>query len=108
MRHDGREALRTFAQGHTRPPELFHKHLLADVIVEVDDAKATARSYIVLLVAGPGGLPNVVSFGRYVDDVVQCADGKWRIRDRRVEVEAWSPMWAELKDVRRRSMQHGH
>ena len=44
MRHDGREALRTFAQGHTRPPELFHKHLLADVIVEVDDAKATARS----------------------------------------------------------------
>ena len=104
MRHAGRAALQAFVSGHTRPPELYHKHLVADPIVSVDTDdrdRATAACYLLLVVAGPGGLPAIASFGRYRDELRRCADGQWRIAYRGVEAEAWNPAWGELRNRRR-------
>jgi len=101
MRHAGRASLKAFVSGHTRPPELYHKHLVAEPIVTVDRDRATAVCYLLLVVAGPGGLPAIASFGRYRDELRRCTDGKWRIAHRAVEAEAWNPAWGELRNRRR-------
>ncbi len=100
LRFAGEQQLREFVEGHTRPPELYHKHATVNPLVEVRGDLATARSYIVTIVAAPGGMPELTSFGRYIDLLVR-ERGSWRISERRVEVEAWNPMWGVLRDVRR-------
>ena len=57
MRYAGRAELAAFAAGHTRPPELFHKHVVVDPRVSVDGDRATAVSYVVMLVGAPAGCP---------------------------------------------------
>jgi ketosteroid isomerase-like protein len=98
----GRAELARFVAGHTRAPELYHKHLVIDPVIEVDGDEASCRSYFAVLVAGPGGLPAIGNFGRYVDRLRREDDGRWRIAQRVAEIEAWSPVWTELRDIRRR------
>jgi len=109
MRHEGHAALRAFASSHTRPPELYHKHLIAEPVLSVDGDTAEATSYLLLLVAGPGGLPAIASFGRYRDELRREA-GCWRIATRVAEAEAWNPIWGELRNRRRErlSVKAGH
>ena len=100
MRHEGHAALKAFALSHTRPPELYHKHLIAEPVVSVDGDTAEATCYFLLLVSAPGGLPAIASFGRY-RDVFRRQAGHWRIATRIAEAEAWNPMWGELRNRRR-------
>src|SRR5438067_10249652 len=75
MRNAGRDELRRFVEGHTRPPELFHKHVIAEARVQVDGDAATAACYFILLLGAPGGVPEVMTFGRYVDTLRREPDG---------------------------------
>ncbi len=87
VRHEGREALAAFIPGHTHAPEHFHKHVVADPIVEVsgDDAEVTA--YLTRIDKGADG-PFLWSFGRYLDTFRRCDDGRWRVAKRVIEVES--------------------
>jgi ketosteroid isomerase-like protein len=107
MRNAGRDELRRFAEGHTRPPELYHKHLMVEPRVQIDGASATSTCYFALLVGAPGGLPEVVTFGRYVDTFRRNGDGSWRIANRRAEADTRSPLWGELRNMRRRMLEAG-
>ena len=85
--YDGRDELAAFAAGHTRAPERFHKHLVADPLISVDGDRATASSYFLRL-DEVGGERVVYAFGRYHDELVRCPDGRWRFAVRIAEIES--------------------
>ncbi len=85
--YDGRDELAAFAAGHTRAPERFHKHLVADPLIAVDGDRAVVTSYFLRL-DDVGGERVVYAFGRYHDELVRCADGRWRLAVRIAEVES--------------------
>ena len=85
----GREALRPFAAVHSRAPDFWHKHLVADSVLNIDCEVGEGRivSYFLRLDATERGR-EITAFGRYVDRVMLCDDGKWRFTDRVVELES--------------------
>jgi ketosteroid isomerase-like protein len=101
----GQVELFGFAAGHTRPPELYHKHVITAPMIEVDGDSATSVCYFQFMAAGTDGVPILMTFGRYLDAFRRCDDGKWRISDRHAEVEASNPVWAEIRDTRRRQLE---
>jgi hypothetical protein len=85
--YDGRDELAAFAAAHTRAPERFHKHLVADPVIAVEGDRATSVSYFLRL-DHVDGERVVYAFGRYRDELVRCTDGRWRFAVRIAEVES--------------------
>ena len=84
----GRAELERGARTHITAPESFFKHVMLDPkITLLDDAEASVLSYWGLWFHREGA-PFLASFGRYVDHMVRCPDGRWRFRERRIEIEA--------------------
>lgn len=90
----GHTGLRAMVERHTRPPELYHKHLYLNPLVRLDGDSAEVDVYFVLL-AEHDGEPTPLAFGRDRDRLVREHDGQWRIARRRVEMEVRSavPVW---------------
>ncbi|KRW97034.1 nuclear transport factor 2 family protein [Paracoccus sp. MKU1] len=90
--YQGSEQLRKFAMGHTRAPTKIHKHVFTNLKIIVDGDTAKADCYFFRLDASAARDPAVPSLsdsfifemGRYHDDLVRCADGKWRFKLRQV------------------------
>jgi hypothetical protein len=87
----GRAELASFANRHTRPPAAYHKHLVAEPIIELDRDQAKCTSYFAVLVEDDDGVPRLRNFGLYRDHLVRDADGIWRIHKRAVDVEVLRP-----------------
>lgn len=85
VRHRGRAALVAFAAAHTRAPEHRHMHCLVEPRVVVTGDEATATSYF-LRVDEKGDGREIKCFGRYLDRLVRCPDGRWRLRERIAEL----------------------
>jgi hypothetical protein len=85
--YDSRDELAAFAAAHTRAPECFHKHLVADPVIAVDGDRATVVSYFLRLDEVDGERV-IYAFGRYLDELVRCPDGRWRFAVRIAEVES--------------------
>jgi hypothetical protein len=85
----GREALATFIAGHSRAPDAYHKHLVIEPRVRLDGDSATVASYFARIDRRTPE-PFIFAFVRYHDDLLRCADGRWRFTLRSVEVEAGS------------------
>ena len=84
----GRAELTAFIAGHTRAPDLWHKHLLVEPVVEVTGVDtATCRSYLVVVMEHADE-PTLRVFGRYCDRLVRGDDGRWRFRERIAEIES--------------------
>jgi hypothetical protein len=83
---EGREALTAYIAKAPVPPAAYNKHLTIDPLIEIDGDRATVVSYWLLLKGDAEGHPAIGSFGRYRDVLVQ-ADGAWRIKERRTELE---------------------
>lgn len=84
---EGRENLRRFIARHTRAPELWHKHMLVEPLIEVDGDTATCSSYLFVLMEHEER-PVVRVFGRYIDRLEKGADGRWRFAHRIAEIES--------------------
>jgi hypothetical protein len=87
-RYAGRVALAAFIAQHTRAPGRYHKHMLMEPVMTVNGDQATVQSYFTRLDATAQGRPFIRAFGRYVDRMVQEADGVWRFKERIAEVES--------------------
>ena len=101
----GRDELRAFIKRHTRAPELWHKHLLIEPLIEVDGDTATVRSYLAVVMEHEDE-PIVRVFGRYRDRLVRCPDGRWRFRERIADVESMhtvSPLAIEKKKKKKKN-----
>ena len=100
-KHSGLEKMWTV---HTHAPDYFHKHTVLNPIVEVDGDEAHASSYLVFICDHPDG-PYIRAFSRCQDWLVRSVDRKWRIRERRAELESWSshnyppPPWQGLPAI---------
>ena len=79
--------LAAFIAGHTHAPQRWHKHLLAEPVIMVEGDTATALSYWVRVDSYEDGI-YMRGFGRYRDQLVRCADGRWRFTERVIEAEA--------------------
>lgn len=85
----GRDAITQMYRDHVHAPEYYHKHVVANPVVEVSGNTATARSYLILVAEHPSG-PYVRAFSRCFDQFVRCDDGRWRLLSREAEMECWS------------------
>lgn len=89
-RHEGREDLMRWHAGITDvwgpEPRARTKHYLIGPDIRLDGDHATAESYLLSVAASPDG-PKVVSMGRYLDRLVRCSDGRWRIQERHLARE---------------------
>lgn len=85
-RIQGYAALAANAASHTRPPNAYHKYLVMEPLITLNGDEATVESYFARLNDGPQG-PFIWAFGRYRDRMVKCKDGKWRFKERIIEVE---------------------
>lgn len=92
--YDGHAGLRARIENHTRPPELFHKHIYLNPVVSIEGESATCDTYF-LVFSEHRDEPVLLAFGRDRDKMVRCADGVWRIVERRAEMEVKSslPVW---------------
>ncbi|WP_457255088.1 nuclear transport factor 2 family protein [Pedococcus sp. P5_B7] len=86
----GHEQLALYAAQHSRPPALWHKHLVVEPIVSVTGATSRCLSYVVAFIDSDGTAA-VKLFGRYRDRLSRGADGVWRFSHRLGEIEAVSP-----------------
>jgi 3-phenylpropionate/cinnamic acid dioxygenase small subunit len=79
----GRDELERWYHDHERniPAGREHHVLTNPRVVEYDGSEARAISWY-LIIRDYGGRPGVRSTGRYLDDLVRGADGRWRIRER--------------------------
>lgn len=82
----GREQLADFISRHTRRPEQFHQHLVIEPVIEVDGDRARSTSYFLVLMRWER-LPRIRAFGRYEDELVRGADGRWRFRHRHANID---------------------
>jgi ketosteroid isomerase-like protein len=87
QRHQGTDALGAFIASHTKPPEVQHKHLYVDPQITIGGDRARAVGYFVHLL-DRDHKPAIVSYGRYLDELVRGEDGHWRFVERVSEVHA--------------------
>jgi ketosteroid isomerase-like protein len=85
---EGRDALRTFISRHTRAPELWHKHMIVEPLIEVDGDTATCSCYLFVLMEHED-TPLIRVFGRYLDSLERGGDGRWRFKRRIAEIESF-------------------
>jgi ketosteroid isomerase-like protein len=76
-RTEGHDALRALAGGVD--PSMGLRHVVTNVVVDVDGDAATSSSYLQILVAGPP--PTAMMSGRY-EDTLRRVDGRWRFAER--------------------------
>jgi 3-phenylpropionate/cinnamic acid dioxygenase small subunit len=85
----GAEQLRKMVAGHTNAPERWHKHCVSNTLLTLSGDTASANSYFVRVDASMKVSSSYIrAFGRYLDDLVRCDDGAWRIRRRHCELES--------------------
>ena len=87
----GRRELQGFISAHTRAPYKYHKHMLIEPAIELDGVHARVDSYFIRVDENREGVAYIMAFGRYRDVLVKCADGRWRFKERVVELEGGWP-----------------
>lgn len=83
----GHAALLAAFHKHTHAPQAYHKHVVVEPRIFIDGDRATAQTMFARLDRYASG-PAVRSFGRYLDVLVRCKDGRWRFLERVAEREA--------------------
>lgn len=64
------------------------KHIVhVPMVLSIDGDTASTEAYWTYLVEG-GNNPHLQSFGRYIDQLKKGSDGRWRIDERIIDVEA--------------------
>jgi ketosteroid isomerase-like protein len=84
----GHEALIAAFRAHTHAPDVYHKHFMVEPRIEIQGDEATSQCLYSRLDRDDDGEPYVRSFGRYIDRLRRCPDGRWRFTSRRAENEA--------------------
>ena len=88
----GREILSQYIASHTYAPVLWHKHFLVEPVIKLEgDKEASVESYFARLDEDNKGA-YIMAYGRYLDKMVKCPDGKWRFKKRCCQIESRYPV----------------
>jgi hypothetical protein len=88
----GREILLKYIASHTHAPVLWHKHFLVEPVIRLEgDREASGESYFARLDEDDKGA-YIMAYGRYLDRMVKCPDGKWRFKKRCCQIESRYPV----------------
>ena len=74
----GHDGLRKAFDGHTHAPAIYHKHFVVDPRIAVTGDVARVESYFTRLDTDKDG-PYMRGYGRYIDVLQRCPDGRWRL-----------------------------
>ncbi len=93
----GRGMIVEHFRDHPHAPASWMKHFLVEPLVLLDGERAHVNSYYARLEGEPWSTdgPRLASFGRYEDDLVRGADGRWRFQVRRAQNETALFGWAK-------------
>jgi hypothetical protein len=92
----GRQAIREFLEpgdgrGEKPAPEgerpRVGRHIISNIVVNIDGDRATSQSYWTHMVTGPTGFGTVDFFGHYEDEMVKV-NGEWLFSRRHIYNEA--------------------
>ena len=74
------------------------RHVVTNAVIDIDDGaeSGTARSYIQVLHAPPGGFITTVVAGSY-HDRVHIVDGVWQFAERRMHIELTGDLTTHLQ-----------
>ncbi len=86
-RWEGVEGTIDFATRHSHAPELYHKHLVLNSLIELHGDTANVVSYMFRFDPGESKPSFVWGMGRYIDTMRREPDGRWRIMRRVSEIE---------------------
>jgi SnoaL-like domain len=75
------------AQTTMRAPALYAKHLVMDPQIVVTGDEASVVSYFLRVEPRDSAPTQIVASGRYLDQLVRCADGRWRFTERIAEID---------------------
>jgi hypothetical protein len=75
------------AQTSVRAPALYAKHLVIEPQIVVDGDEASVRSYFLRVEPRDDGPTQIVASGRYLDRLIRCDDGRWRMTERVAEID---------------------
>lgn len=74
-------------QTSVRAPALYAKHLVIEPLIAVTGDEASVQSYFLRVEPQDSGPSQIVASGRYLDSLVRCPDGRWRITERVAEID---------------------
>jgi hypothetical protein len=74
-------------QASVRAPALYAKHLVIEPQIVVDGDEASVRSYFLRVEPRDDGPTQIVASGRYLDHLIRCDDGRWRMTERVAEID---------------------
>jgi ketosteroid isomerase-like protein len=83
----GHSDIRAAFRRHTHAPDVYHKHFIAEPLIISDGMRANVMCMYTRLDSYADG-PAISSFGRYLDVLLRCPDGRWRFEERVAEVES--------------------
>jgi hypothetical protein len=72
------------------PTRGYSKHYVVEPDVRIDGDSATVESYLLMVRDSEKG-PYIWSMGRYLDQLIRCPDGRWRIKERHLAREGAAP-----------------
>ncbi|KXX62426.1 nuclear transport factor 2 family protein [Rhodococcus sp. LB1] len=93
----GKAGTEDFANRHSHAPELYHKHLVLNSLIDLHGDTAEVVSYMFRFDPNEDKPSFVWGMGRYLDSVRREPDGKWRIFRRTSEIEDQWPGRFALK-----------
>ena len=74
-------------QTSVRAPALYAKHLLIEPQIVVDGDDASVQRYFVRIASEDAAPTQIVASGRYLDQLIRCHDGRWRLTERIAEID---------------------
>ena len=86
-RWEGVDGTIDFATRHSHAPELYHKHLVLNSLIELHGDTADVVSYMFRFDPRKDEPSFVWGMGRYLDTMRRDPDGRWRIFRRVSEIE---------------------
>jgi Ketosteroid isomerase homolog len=97
----GHDEIRAAFRWHTHAPQALHKHVMVEPVIDIHGDSADVTSMFARF-DRYGGVPLIRIYGRYLDRLTRCGDGKWRFTHRQAVAEV---MRKEAPDIDHAALQ---
>jgi ketosteroid isomerase-like protein len=90
-RFEGRAAIATHLNGLYESGGKIGRHFVGSSVIDVDGDSATSTTDFTFIAPAGDGTFRLLASGRYYDELIHDADGRWRFTTRRVDLVGGAP-----------------